>query len=147
MDSDAFWRFVREKENFDAENIIVIGYSVGGSPAARIASLHNVNVLVLISAFSSIKDVLRDQICFKLMVPLLWSALPTVDYVHCLKKTNLIVVHGKLDRLVRPHHADKIASAYRGERQVALIWDDLGTHNTAFYSKRGEIAAALVRYL
>jgi len=146
-DSDAFWRFVSEREDFQAENIIVIGYSVGGAPASRIANLHGVRLLLLISPFSSIKDVLRDQIMFRPMVPLLWSELSTVDNVNDLTKTGLIVVHGRKDTIVRPHHADRVVSAYRGDSNVTLIWDECGTHNTAFYSKRREVAAALASYL
>jgi alpha-beta hydrolase superfamily lysophospholipase len=145
-DSDAFWRFVCNQKNRDPENIIVIGYSLGGAPAARIAQLHSVHILLLVSAFSSVKDVLNDQILFKPLVPLLWSELSTVKSIGGLTRTALIIVHGKKDGIVNPHHADKLVSAYRGEKQAAMIWDEAGTHNTAFYSKRREIAKALAPY-
>lgn len=52
--------FITKVMQVDSKNLIIMGRSIGTGPATEMASLFNPSVLILISAFTSLKDVVCD---------------------------------------------------------------------------------------
>ncbi|MDD2942942.1 MAG: alpha/beta fold hydrolase [bacterium] len=143
LDSDAVWKYITTRENILPEQMIVLGISIGGALAARIASLHEPKVLILVSAFTNLRQAVVDYFPMGIFAPLLKYRLPTIDYVGKLKNAHLITAHGERDRIVRPYHTEKIMSAYHGSGTAIRITRDVPGHNSIFFSARHEIAEAL----
>ena len=142
-DSDAFFNYVMQREQAHPAQVIVLGYSVGSAPAARIARLHAVRSLILVSAFTSVKAVVEDHPVARYLAPLLWIKMSTIDEVRQLNQTGLILVHGGLDTVVLPSHAEKLAEAYQGPTDPVILMDPKATHNTVFFSLRKQLSEAL----
>lgn len=143
QDSDAVWDYVCKKENVSPKNIIVLGYSIGGAPAARIASLHNPNALVLVAAFADIKQLVGENKLFSTLSSFVWYTFPTANYVKSLTSTHLIIIHGALDTLIKPHHSDQLEKAYTGHGKLVRIPSPNTDHNTVFNTERENIKIAL----
>ena len=142
-DSDALWQYVIEREGVDPSDIVVLGYSLGGAMAARIASLNQPRVLVLVSAFYSIEKIIREHLFLRFLTPFSRYRLPTGEYVNKLESTHLLLVHGQNDSIVPVTHADKNSESYRGKGCFEkIIAEDRG-HNDVFFSVRKELANRL----
>src|SRR5688572_21745853 len=59
-DAEAVFDYLTSKLNMHPKDIIVFGRSMGSGPASYLASRKNVGALVLMSAFTSIRAVVRD---------------------------------------------------------------------------------------
>lgn len=147
LDSDAVWRYIMEREKIDPKCIVVCGISLGGAPAARIASKHKVKALILVSAFTGIKQVIKEQSLIGLLAPFVWYKFPTIDYVRGLKDTQLILACGGGDEIVHSSHAQELADAYAGTGKVKHLICESAGHNATFFALKRELAAALLEGL
>lgn len=145
IDGDAVWEYVTKRENIDAGRIIILGVSVGGAPAARIASIHNPKVLLLISSFTSLRDVVKDQMSTFVFAPFVWFKFSTIEYVKLLKSTHLILASSTRDTIVKPYHSALLAEAYCGSLPVQHLTCSESGHNGVFYSLRRELAQAVLK--
>mmetsp|Transcript_25355 Transcript_25355/g.22397 ORF Transcript_25355/g.22397 Transcript_25355/m.22397 type:complete len:152 (-) Transcript_25355:445-900(-) len=59
-DAEAVFDYLTFKMKHNAKNIIIFGRSIGSGPAAWLAARKSVGALVLMSAFTSIRAVVRD---------------------------------------------------------------------------------------
>jgi len=86
-----------------AEQVVLCGRSLGTGPAIKLASENEVGGLVLISAFTSIKDVARNlgSRLLSFFVGPYWQNIDTIKNVKC----PILFMHGKKDRLVSPRHS------------------------------------------
>ncbi len=146
-DGDAVWDYITGREKIDADKIIVCGFSVGSAPAARIAALHQPKLLVLVSAFTSIKDVIRSKLLFRFLAPFCWWRLSTIDYVRELRSTALVLLHGTRDNIVPAKHAEQLEKAYCGSGGVERIMLEGLDHNMVFYSGMKQLGEAALRVI
>jgi uncharacterized protein len=146
-DSDALWDYIVRREQIDASRVIVLGYSVGGAPAARVAAIHQPRLLVLVSAFTTLKNAIREQPLLGFLAPFCWYKLATIDYVRKLRVSSLILAHGERDSLVLPHHTADLRDAYAGTGGVERITSKTAGHNTVFFVIQDELANAVTRYI
>ena len=86
-----------------AEQVVLCGRSLGTGPAIKLASENKIGGLVLISAFTSIKDVARNLggKLFSVFVQPYWQNVDTIKNVKC----PILFTHGKKDKLVPPRHS------------------------------------------
>jgi len=108
--------------------IIVCGQSLGTGPATKVASEHEVGALLLISPFTSIKEVARNLLGWgaSVLVASRWKNMEAISKVKC----PTLFCHGKNDRLISRRHS---VSLYRncsqtGERKDLCIMEGVG-HN------------------
>lgn len=59
-DAEAVFDYLTLKLKHSPKNIIIFGRSIGSGPASWLASRKNIGALVLMSAFTSIRAVVRD---------------------------------------------------------------------------------------
>lgn len=60
-DSEVIYRFVLRELNFDPNNIMVVGRSLGSAVAINLCSKFKSKALILISPFQSIRKVVKDK--------------------------------------------------------------------------------------
>ena len=145
-DSDAFWKFVTERENADASKIILCAFSLGSPFAARIAAKHHPKLLVLTAPFLSVAEVMQESYLLRCLRPFAWNKLPTNEYVAKLETTDLILAHGTNDNIISEHHSAELAKLYRGSGRVELIRPPYG-HNDLFYRGWEPLTNAVKRFL
>ena len=144
QDGEAVCRYVLEREGLTPEQLIILGISVGGAPAARAASRLDPKLLVLVAAFTSLPDVVRAKPFFRLFSRFLWYTLPTSSYIKALRSANLLIAHGENDRIIPPSHSRELEKAYRGTGAVRRITAPAAGHNAVFYALRSELARLLI---
>ncbi|MCB0325859.1 MAG: alpha/beta hydrolase [Bdellovibrionales bacterium] len=135
-DCDAVYKYVTERESVSPAELVVLGISVGGPFAARIAGLHKPKLLILVSTFSSIQHLVRQLPLIRHFRRLCWYKLPTIEYVGELDDTNLLLLHGERDRTISSTHSIALQQAYRGTGKVKLLLSPHADHNNVFYLER-----------
>ena len=119
-DEDAAYRYLLETLHIQPSRIIAFGRSVGGGPAADLASRRPVAGLILESAFTS---------AFRVMTRI--SILPfdkfdnlrKIKTVHC----PVLIIHGTQDSVIDASHGRELFSAANEPKQA--LWVQGARHN------------------
>ena len=132
LDSDAFWKFVSDREQLSPDQVVVCGFSLGCVFATRMVSICKPRLLVLVSPFVSASRVMADSLILRWLRPFLWDRLPTVEYFSQLGPTKVVVMHGSNDNIIPPHHSTELIAQYRGSESVQFVNQPFG-HNDVFF--------------
>lgn len=92
------------------DQTIVIGNSLGSGVATELASRNRLGALVLISAFTSMADVVRDHLWF---IPARWLVRDRYENLRKLPRvlSPVLVLHGIEDTLISLRHGRALANA------------------------------------
>lgn len=145
IDADAIWSEVIQREKVKPKQVVVIGHAIGASVAAQISADYQPGVLLLISAFTSLEDIISIRPVIGSLVSFLHSRFEVEDYVGRLFNTCLIVDHGEGDKVVAGSNAKKLAKAYRGNNRVYLVTAKRANHNNTFAATEDKLTEALMR--
>lgn len=104
QDADALLSYVIQKHEIDPEELVVIGESIGSGVAGYLTYYHNLPVLVLLAGYSSLPDLVQDKPYYRWFKRLVWYKFPVGEYLQKLNDTCVILVHGKLDRIIPFSH-------------------------------------------
>lgn len=107
-DAETIYNFVVKTLNVKQKHIIVFGRSIGSGPAVHLASQHQIGALVLMSAFTSIRDVVKDLAgrWVKYLVKERFNNLRAMTKVTC----PTFLIHGQKDKLVPFTHSEELHS-------------------------------------
>jgi hypothetical protein len=107
-DGEAAMRWLN-KAGVAAENIAVVGNSIGSGPATEIALRHDVAALILVSGLSDLPAAVQRQVPFAPR----WLVRDRFDNAAKLRrvKAPVFLMHGDADTLVTPDHLDRLARA------------------------------------
>ncbi|CAM9739495.1 unnamed protein product, partial [Heterosigma akashiwo] len=120
--------YVRGSLHWPAENITVVGRSIGTGPAVHLASTEEVGALVLISAFSSIMDIVDKH--FPIIGRLVvgeqnhWESKKTIRKVKC----PVLFLHGDKDKFIPPQQTSVLFEQCTSDRKQFLYLEGYG-HN------------------
>lgn len=89
--------WVKDYFKIEDKDILIMGRSIGTGVAVQVAAQRNPSGLVLISPFTSIKDVAKHL--FGNLNCVVKERFKSVDYAKDIKCPTLII-HGKLDTLI-----------------------------------------------
>ena len=105
-DAISVYMFVKEEFKYQDSDILIFGRSIGSGPACFIARHYPVGCLLLMSAFTSIKDVVKNVAgrLAKLMVKERFRNIDHMPYIKC----PTFLVHGIRDKLVPYSHSQKL---------------------------------------
>ncbi len=113
-DAERMAQYVRQ--SFPADQIIIIGYSIGSGMAAHVAAQLHTPKLVLISPYLRLRDLIREKMPF--VPPLLIKyPLPTADYLAATPNTQVLVFHGAHDTLIPATHGQRLAQTLGARAQ------------------------------
>ena len=107
-DADCVYDFVLNTFTETKESdILVVGRSMGSGPSIHLASTRNPGGLICVSAYTSIKNVVNDNVGF-----LSFLVAEQFDNLKAIKKielnTPVLLIHGELDTLVGKHHSEQL---------------------------------------
>ena len=101
-DAELVYNFVQWIAGLREKDIIVLGRSLGSGPATHIASKFEPGGLILMSPYTSIKNVATNKVGFlSFLLAEQFNNLARMDKVTC----PTFIVHGQLDRLIPISHA------------------------------------------
>ncbi len=124
IDARTAWQWLRERR--EAQDIVVVGRSLGGGVAIGLAAEEQPRGLALLATYSSAVQVARDSYPW-LPVGLLmrnrFDSAALAPQVRC----PTVLVHGRRDTLIGVHHPPALAAAF--STPPALHWVDGAAHN------------------
>ena len=135
LDIDAAMRALLARPDVDPARIIIFGQSLGGSLAihygARSAYRGNVRAIVVDSAFSDYRRIVREKLAsFFLTWPLQWLLPQTVDNdfspaasVRALSPIPLLLIHGERDTVVSVEHSQRLFERAASPKELWIVPD------------------------
>lgn len=117
---------IKEVFRINDENIFILGRSIGSAPASYLASKRNPGGLFLISAFTSIKDVINNH-SFNLGGIFIKSSFETKKYINNVN-CPILLIHGVKDTLIPSEQSKNLYNQIKGEIKECLLREDM-THN------------------
>jgi abhydrolase domain-containing protein 17 len=119
-DIEASYSYLTQQLGVPAKQILLYGRSVGGGPAIDLASRQTVGGLVVESSFVSAFRVLTK-------IPILpFDKFANIDKIGKVKAP-VLVIHGKLDRIVSFWHGERLFAAVKAPK--LNFWVDGADHN------------------
>ena len=96
-DSDYVYRYVLQETGLNESDIVIFGRSIGSGAATYVAANHKPGVLILMSAYTSIKDVACSKIrVIGNLMASHFENLKLIPRVEC----STFFIHGKADDLI-----------------------------------------------
>ncbi|HMO16940.1 MAG TPA: alpha/beta hydrolase [Oligoflexia bacterium] len=133
IDSEAVINWVIEKEKTSANNLVLMGISLGSAPASLIAMKYKPWMLILLSPFRNFRSLIGDYILFRHLKYFSFFRLPVDEYVSELTETSLVLLHGGKDKIISSRHSEIIKNEYKGSGKVELSIIPLAGHNNVLY--------------
>lgn len=144
MDAQAAWSYLTEKIGAGQEEIVILGRSLGGAVASRLAGGHTPAALVLECAFTSIADIARDIFRVFPFKFLIMYRYPTNRYIQEIK-CPVLIIHSPDDTIVPFKHGKKLFELAAGEPKQFL--ELRGGHNEAVDISREEYRQGILQFL
>ncbi len=131
------------KKNYNEQNIIVLGYSIGTGMASKLASVNNPKHLILQAPYYSLTDMMKHRFPF---IPtfLLKYKFETNEYLKTCKMP-ITIFHGKKDRVIYYGSSLKLKNDF--ENQIELITLPNQGHNgmTENINYKNKLAGLLIK--
>lgn len=142
-DGEAAFALLQKEEHTDPKDVIIFGSSIGTGTAAYIAQKFNVGTLVLLSPYTSLRDVAAETPLFGYLSPFLKYTFPAVDYVSQLTRTCVVDAHGKMDFTIPFSHSENLKKHYGGNNLYQLVVSEEAGHNDVMLHVRKQVEEAL----
>ena len=115
--------------HWDPKNIIFFGRSIGTGPAVRLASQLECGGLILVSPYTSVKDMVRTHagIVTSWLTAELTNMFPSEETIAGVKCATL-VVHGAQDQVIPSDHARRLHSASKAANKRLVLLEGIGHH-------------------
>ncbi len=116
QDAELLYLYVTTVFRFAPQNVILFGRSIGSGPACYLASKYPLHSLILMSAFTSLREVVKGFVG-----PLLqYLVAERFDNKEWLRTAQcpVFVVHGKKDGIVPPAHAEELCSVVKSSAKL-----------------------------
>jgi len=107
-DSEIVYDFLVHEIGLSPENIIVFGRSLGSAPALHLASTKELKALVLLSPFTSIKGIVKDNYG-SLVSSLIRERFENIEKTKKVECSTLFI-HGEDDELIPFDHSKSLLS-------------------------------------
>lgn len=142
LDAHSAWQWLRNK-GFPAENIVVLGKSLGGGIASELALREPVGALILQSTFTSIPDIGSELFRWLPVRKLHSIQYDTVKRLPRIKSP-VLVAHGRNDDLIGFHHAEK---NFKAATSPKMLLEIAGDHVSTIEDGREEYINGLREFL
>lgn len=142
-DVEAAWNYLIQVRQKDPHEIVVFGRSLGGSIAAWVSQVYKPQVLILESAFTSLREVAPDHVpgfLVKILVPDQYRTLQSLSMVHC----PVLILHSREDEIIPFHNGEALYTAANEPKEFVEIH---GSHNRGFLDSQLLYVAALDSFL
>ena len=128
LDAEAAWNYLVEERHVTPEEIIIMGRSLGGAIAARLAKRHTPKVLILESAFTSIRAMGKELFPWLPLKFLSRFDYTTIDYISAIE-CPVLIIHSPDDDLIPYNHGRCLFEAAHEPKEFFEI---SGSHDDGF---------------
>jgi len=143
LDAEAAWDFLTTRMRLAPNRIVIVGESLGGPVAARLARDVRPGALILVSTFTSVPD-LASKFYWYLPVRLLARfRYPTAEYVTHVSAP-VLLIHSLQDEIVSFSHAEEIFGRAQEPKQLLRI---IGDHNSTFSASGPKLREGIRSFL
>lgn len=142
-DARAAWRHLVTERGFPPERIVLVGESLGGAVAARLAADERPGALVLASSFVSVPELaaeLYPWLPARQLVRYRYDTLASLKRVSC----PVFIAHSPQDDIVPFHHGERLFAAAKEPKTFLEL---AGGHNDGFLFTREAWGDELARFL
>ena len=111
--------FNEMRKNYEANEIIILGYSIGTGPAARLASTNDASLLILQAPYYSIVDLMKTSYP---ILPgfILRYPIETGKYLQRCKMP-VVIFHGDKDKVIYYGSSEKLKAGFKnGDKLIKL---------------------------
>lgn len=142
VDARTAWRWLSER-GFAAEDIVLVGESLGGALAAELAARVQPRALLLLSTFTSVNDLGSELYPW---LPVRWISRFGYDTLQGVKEYRgpVLVVHSRDDEIVPFAHGQRLQAAAGARGQLLEM---RGGHNDAFVFGKPEQVTVVAEFL
>ena len=140
-DADAVWRYLTQVRGIPENKIIILGRSMGGPIAAKLAKDVKPVLCILESTFTSIPDVGQARFPIfptKLLVKINY---PTIDYIKKIQSP-VFLVHSKNDEIIHYRMGEKLFKEANAPKEFVSL---SGGHNETYFECIEQYKANLER--
>jgi fermentation-respiration switch protein FrsA (DUF1100 family) len=130
LDAEAAWAHLVETRKVPPEQVVIVGRSLGGPIAAKLAGRTNPKALVLESTFTSMPDVAGDVFPYMPTRIICRFKYPTLEYLKGVK-CPVMIVHSREDELIPFKHGQRLFEGAAGPKRFLEI---KGTHNEGYFT-------------
>jgi len=125
-DAEIVFDFLTHEVGMDPKNIIIFGRSIGSGPATHLAANRNPGALVLMSAYMSIRSVIRDIVGQFLsgLFAERFSNIEEIEKAEC----PCFFIHGKKDKVIPWEHSKSLFERCKSPAKLNL--SETMSHNT-----------------
>jgi len=146
-DAEAAWQYLTVVQNIDPQSIALLGESLGGAVASRLASRQQPGALVLASAFISVPDLAAEIYPFLPVHLLARFDYNTRAYLQNVEAP-VLIAHSREDEIVPYQHGQAL---YKAAREPKAFLEMHGGHNDSFLFSQEiwvrQLGAFLNRYV
>ncbi len=142
-DARAAWDYLVQKRKVAGESIFLLGRSLGGAVAARLAGRAHPAGLIVEGAFTSLGDLGQQMYP---IFPVRWLLRYRYDTRQAISRVGcpLLIVHSREDELVPVDHAHRLLAAAREPKTLVEIE---GPHADAHVTSEPAYTAALREFI
>jgi fermentation-respiration switch protein FrsA (DUF1100 family) len=125
-DAEIVYDFLYLEAGIPQENIMLFGRSIGSGPATHLAAKKDPSALILMSAYTSIRAVVRDYFgkIAQYLIAERFNNLEHIENVKC----PVLLLHGASDKLITKEHAVSLFRACK-KTSCKLKLSETMTHN------------------
>jgi hypothetical protein len=130
LDAEAAYQYVTQNLNVPPSHLVILGESLGGAPAIRLASRHQCAALITQSTFTSIRDMAAVQFpYFPWLRFLVRTNFPNAEDIARVRAPKLLI-HSRTDEVVPFWMGEKLFAAANQPKEMWVI--DRAAHNETF---------------
>jgi len=143
LDAEAAWRWLVENTGIDPGEIVIMGRSLGGAVALRLAVKHPPKALIVESSFTSIHDMgseLYPWLPVKLLARYNYPAIEYIERIKC----PVLVVHSPEDDVIPYEFGRRLFEAAEEPKEFLEI---SGNHNEGFLTSGEKYVEGIDRFI
>lgn len=145
-DIEAVFEHARSK--IKPKKLLIFAYSIGTGPGSYIALNNEADALILMSPYTSLKDVVSKKSILRFFTPFLKTNFANIEEFKNAKNFPCTsIVHGGRDNIIPSTHSEKLYEAVKENENTRLkIFKEAGHNNIFSFAKeylKGEIERCL----
>ncbi len=120
QDCELLFQYVINVIGYAPTDVILFGRSIGSGPASYLAAKYQVHSLILMSAFTSLRAVVKGFVgpLFQYLIAERFSNKDCMPRVKC----PVFLMHGKKDNIVSWKQAEELKSALEGAKTDSVLY-------------------------
>lgn len=147
LDADAVWSEIQRRTGINANQLIIIGNSIGTGPATRLAHRVSPKALILIAAYSDFPTLVSGMPVYAPFLFTLRYKLPVAEYLKDIKTDCVIFAHGIRDEIIPFSHRLTNASAVNPNVNSIILDSETARHGDIFYKTEDRLKVEVLKCL